>query len=102
MAAKLAKFFAGRAVGAVVASTVVGLLSTTIVYPTYRERKRNAAINGSFLRAVDPPPIWLVERPEVEKRIKSILQPEPTISGYGLISGSHGTGKTSAVLHAAN
>jgi hypothetical protein len=43
----------------------------------------------------------LIPRKDVLARVSSVITPEPSPIGYGLISGSHGSGKSTACYHAA-
>jgi hypothetical protein len=43
----------------------------------------------------------LIPRKDVLTKVSYVITPEPSPIGYGLISGSHGSGKSTACYHAA-
>jgi hypothetical protein len=83
----------------------VGLLATDLLFAKYIESKRWNKIRKAFEKGSFPPleePSTLLPRDDVQETLRRLLQPSRKNNFYYLITGEHGTGKTTMVLLACS
>lgn len=81
---------------------LVGLIGVDLGYAKYVEYKREKRIRQAFEKGSTPTPTVdeFLPRDVLLERLKVILIPKKAAKFYNLITGEHGTGKTTLVLNA--
>lgn len=85
--------------------SVLGLfVSGDIIYAFLRNKYNERLLNNTVERGTRPQVNInkFVSRPKIMKRLKEIFQPNEEQSSYYVVSGEHGTGKTTLIKIASN